>query len=312
MTRRRFRRRTTKVNTSTNRQANEGIKNNQDVRGNGNNTNTSWRRYILPSVLTVAYFVIPHYIEDILNGIPHYWAFVTFTLSSCVITGYWTWLLTNWLRRGFPFRATIRLISTVTVMATAFVTSPYYVYHFISSQGSIEMPTFSDDSQQVLVRYGIGKKPMWTQTTIGELKQKPQPSLSINNQPVFYVHIENNKLFIDTAVFAGTGKPPILIKNNAFSSKPEGWDIYQNNMALEILNEYDLPVLVLEYRSQYEIAIAGLFSTPSGICKVNNGDGDVFVLGDTLPELGEYKVNRVFIRSILDLFRSERTFTFEK
>ncbi len=195
------------------------------------------------------------------------------------------------------------------VIATV-LTAPYYISYFIKNQGTIEMPTFVDDSTQIQVHYGSAKQAFWTQTTIGKLKQEgSQSPLKINGQSVFTVHVHENRLYVDTMLFAGYGNPPVVIKDNAFSRKPEGWKIYQNSMALEIDNENNIPVLVLEYKSPYSIIISGLFVSPWGIVKVNNEAGSGYVIGDTLAELRTYKVDRLFIHSIFDLFKSERTYT---
>ncbi|MFH1087351.1 MAG: hypothetical protein V1737_02040, partial [Chloroflexota bacterium] len=95
--------------------------------------------------------------------------------------------------------------------------------------------------------------------------------------------------------------------NNAFNRRPAGWKVYQNNTNLEIQNQDGIPVLLLQYKSPYTIIISGLFVTPMGICKVNNETG-IYMLGDSLAELGTYRVDRVFVHSIFDLFKSERTY----
>lgn len=105
--------------------------------------------------------------------------------------------------------------------------------------------------------------------------------------------------------------PPVVIKNNSFSHKPSGWEVHQNSTALEIDNENNIPVLVLQYKSPYEITVSGLFITSFGILKVDNSQAVIFEFGDSLSELGEYKVDRIFIQSIPDLFESERTYILE-
>lgn len=179
------------------------------------------------------------------------------------------------------------------------------------------MPTFLDASTPIFVHYGTRANDyFYTNTTIEELKQEGgQVSLKINDQNIFFVHIEDNKLYIDTLLFAGFENqnqhifsPPVVIQNNVFSKAPDGWKIYQNNMNLEIDNQDGIPVLIMEYKSPYSITISGLFATPFGICKVDNDPENIYKFGDTLSELGIYKVDRVFIHSIFDLFRSERTY----
>ncbi len=285
-------------------------------------TYLQWKHYLWPITLSIAVFIVSTYGGNMLNDISPLAGFILFISCLCIILGYWTWVLSNKARKWRPFGTTLcREISVALVVFAVVFTSPYYVDHFIKSQGGIEMPTFVDDSTQILVYYGNRPNPViHTRTTIGELKRNPQTAFRIsvgnNNQTIFYVHIEGNRLYVDTSLFAGIIDakrhiffPPVVIKNNAFSRSPSGWKIYQNSRALEIINENGVPVLVLEYKSPYEIVIAGLFVTPMGICKVDNTiEHAIFQLGDTLSELGTYKVTRVFVHSFLDLFKSERTY----
>ena len=140
---------------------------------------------------------------------------------------------------------------------------------------------------------------------------------SVNGQDIFTLHVEQNKLYIDSMVFAGIQdpsrhifNPPVIIKNNAFSRTPDGWKVLQNNMNLEIQNQDGIPVLLMEYNNPYRITISGLFVSPMGIVKVNNETG-IYMMGDTLTELGDYRVNRIFIRSFFDIFKRERAYNLQ-
>jgi len=271
----------------------------------------TWKGNTWAAIISVAGMVVTTIVGNMLNNISPMWGYILFVSSLCIFSGYWAWKIIGWIGKRYHKIHLVRILTTILVVIIIFVTSPYYKDYFIRSNSSIEMPTFVDDSTQILVHYGTRANDyFWTQTTIGELKQEPQVALSINGQPIFTVHIEQNKLYIDTVVFAGYENQPVVIKNNAFSGKPNGWKVHQNSTALEILNENNIPVLILEYKSPYEITVSGLFVTPMGICKVDNAEGNIFLLGDTLSELGTYKVDRIFIHSILDLFRSERTYIF--
>lgn len=268
-----------------------------------------WNNYILRVIVSIALCVASNFGANMLNDISPIWGYLLLVSSFCIVFGYWAWKAIGWIAKHHRKIRLVQILATGLLIVIIFITSPYYKDYFIKSDSSIEMPTFVNDSTQILVHYGTRANDyFWTQTTIGELKQKPSAPFSINGQQIFTVYIEQNKLYIDTVVFAGYGNQPVVIKNNAFSRKPDGWKIYQNSAALEILNENDIPVLILEYHSPYEITISGLFVTPMGICKVDNSEGNIFLLGDTLSELGTYKVDRVFIHSIFDLFRSERIY----
>jgi hypothetical protein len=204
----------------------------------------------------------------------------------------------------------------IAILVFVFI-SPSFIGYFVKPQGGIEMSTFVDASTPITVYYGNRDQPvLYTKTTVGELEQGgEQVALKINGQPIFVVHIEDNKLYVDTLLFAGFEdqsqhifSPPVVIHNNhIFGEKPDGWKTNQNKMNLEIDNGDGIPVLIMEYKSPYSIIISGLFVTPLGICKVSN-EGAIYELGDTLSGLGTYKIDRVFIHSIFDLFRSERTY----
>jgi hypothetical protein len=274
-----------------------------------------WESRLLSQVFPLAFLIASSFGANMLNDISPILGYLLLVTSFSIVFGHWTWKIVGWVGKYSKKSHLIQILLTSLVVLTTFITSPYYKDFFIKSTSSIEMPTFVNDSTQILVHYGSGEQAFWTQTTIGELKKGKQVPLRINDKEIFVVHVEQNKLYIDTMLFAGFHNQsqhifskPVEIRNNAFSRQPEGWKIYQNNMNLEIVNEAGIPVLLMQYESPYNITISGLFVTPMGICKVDNHDGAGYVLGDSLSELGEYRVNRVFIHSIIDLFRSERTY----
>lgn len=102
--------------------------------------------------------------------------------------------------------------------------------------------------------------------------------------------------------------PPVTITDNAFDWEPKGWRIWKSSTGFEVINENNIPVLVLEYKSPYEITISGLFLTSFGILKVDNSEDVIFEFGDSPFELGTYTVDRIRPRSVFDLFRPERTY----
>lgn len=107
-------------------------------------------------------------------------------------------------------------------------------------------------------------------------------------------------------------KQPVLIRENAIvDGLPNGWERKINNTTLEIINEKGLPVLIIEYKSPYEVIVAGLFATSAGIAKIDNNtitNGYAFIFRDSLSELGSYKIDSVFPHSLFDLMRSEKTY----
>ena len=255
-----------------------------------------------------------------LTNLSFTWGYVLFLLVNGAVLGWAIWVSADWVCRKLhrtKFTKQLKIISVLIAILVFVFISPSFIGYFVKPQGGIEMPTFVDASTPITVYYGNRDQPVfYTKTTVGELEQGgEQVALKINGQPIFVVHIEDNKLYVDALVFAGVENqnerifsPPVVIHNNhIFGEKPDGWKTYQNNMNLEIDNEDGMPVLIMEYKSPYSIIISGLFVTPLGICKVSN-EGAIYELGDTLQELGTYKVDRVFIHSFFDLFRAERTY----
>jgi len=272
---------------------------------------------ILLGIGSIAIFIASNFWgSSFLANISPMWGYILFLSSNSIVLGIWTWKVVDWIRWKKRFAKRIKTISICSVIIVFVITSPLYADFFIRPQGSIEMPTFVNDSQVVTVHYGKRVNDyMWAQSTVGDLTQKSEVPFSINNEQVFTIHIKENKLFINTSLFAGIENQdqhvfsaPVVIKDNAFDRQPNGWKIHQNNMNLEIDNEDGIPVLLLEYQNPYSIIISGLFVTKMGICKVDNSPDNIFVLGDTLAELGTYRVDRIFIHSIFDLFKSERTY----
>lgn len=276
----------------------------------------SW--YVIHAFASLSGLAVSTVAGNMLNGITSTWAFVVVMLALCILLGYWTWVLTP-LAKNLPLigKREGRVASILVVVCLVVFVSPSYIGRVITNQGTIEMPTFVDASQLVTVHYGSAEQAFWTQVSIEQLEQEGGESpLKINGEEVFNVHINDRKLYIDAVVFAGIADPerhiffpPIRITNNNIDGKPNGWMVFRNNMNLEIDNAQGIPVLVLEYKNPYQITISGLFDTPMGICKVDNHPGQGYAISDNLTGLGEYKVDRVFVHSIFDLFRRERTYT---
>jgi len=247
------------------------------------------------------------------------WGYVLFLVSNGLLLGLVIYIFARRLCRKYHFAKRIGIASAFVafLLFMLFPSYPLFSTYLATSQDGIDMPTFIDASTPITVYYGNRAEPVfYTKTTIGELEQEgEQVAFAINGQHIFAIHIEDNKLYIDALVFAGVENqnecifsPPIAIHNNRiYGEIPDGWERKQNKMILEIDNQDGIPVLIMEYKSPYSIIISGLFVTPQGICKVSN-EGAIFHLGDTLSELGTYKVDRVFLHYFWDLFRGERSY----
>jgi len=244
--------------------------------------------------------------------------YVLFLISNGLLLGLVIYLSVRWLYRKHQLATFVKRVGIVSASVAflvfmLFFSLSLFSTYFATSQDGIEMPTFVDASTPITVYYGNRDDPVfYTKTTVGELEQQgEQVALKINGQSIFVVHIENDKLYIDTLVFAGVGNQSVTIRNSRiYGEKPDGWRTDQNKMNLEIQNQDGIPVLILEYESPYSIIVSGLFNTPLGICKVSN-EGAIYELGDTLSDLGTYKVDRVFLHYFWDLFRRERVYGLE-
>jgi len=102
--------------------------------------------------------------------------------------------------------------------------------------------------------------------------------------------------------------PPVTITDNAFDREPKGWEIRRSSMGYEVINEKNIPVLVLKYESPYKITISGLFLTSFGILKVDNSNDVIFEFGDSPFELRTYTVDRIKPNSVFDIFKPERIY----
>ena len=108
-------------------------------------------------------------------------------------------------------------------------------------------------------------------------------------------------------IFDAILKEPVLFRGN-WLQEPEGWKIYERATAVEIRNEYNIPIFVLEYKNPYEITISGLFISSFGIVKIDNDEDITFHFSSNLLDIGTYTVNNIFIHNIIDYFVSEKSY----
>lgn len=304
--------------------ANQGTSPSQETKAMPNNDDRPKQKHVWRIIFPVIFWCASNYWGvPMLTNLSFTWGYVLFLLVNGAVLGWAIWVSVDWVCRKLRLAKFTKQVKIGSIFVAIFIfvfISPSFIGYFIKAQGSIEMPTFLDASTPIFVHYGTRANDyFYTNTTIGELKQQGgQVPLKINGQNIFIIHIEDNKLYIDTLLFAGIKDedqhifaPPVAVQNNSIINKPADWKLYQNNMNLEIDNEDGIPVLIMQYHSPYSITISGLFATTFGILKVDNDPNAIYRFGDTLAELGIYKVNRVFIHSFFDLFRSERTYILE-
>ena len=120
------------------------------------------------------------------------------------------------------------------------------------------------------------------------LKDKKVTPFNIADVKIF-AFIENNILYADVEIFGGKNQQPINIKKNTISLLPSGWDFNATNKALEIINEKQIPMYQLIYRSPNHIELKGIFVTKVGLV-VANEDG--IQMNPKLPIA--HKMKRIF------------------
>lgn len=327
--------------------------------------------YIPKVFLYVAIFICTTLFGEkgmsMLSGIPHKLVFALVHFAFIVYICWGVWVLTGWISKYRLFSSIKkRMVIILFVIVIMVILPPVYtvINVFISDLGTIEMEEFGNDSTDVIVHYGERPEEnevALTKTTIGKLKDESQSPININGENVLLVHINGNKVYVDSVLFGGYKKrsfinlflartqdfiithhlylntdisgfivkeelsgyiadndtvktiadtllfPPVQFKDN-WIEKPENWRKYERATAVEIRNEYNIPVLVLEYKNPYEITVSGIFISSFGIMKVDNDDNITFHFSSNLNDIGKYTVNNIFVHWLSDYFRSEKTY----
>lgn len=282
-----------------------------------------WHQHLFPKAATITVFLFENiWGAAILENMSPVAAYLVFIFVNSAIVGFWVWKFIDWIwgKRKFHSWVTIGVVSIA--IFTFLITSPNYISLAIRPKVSIEIEPYTPASTEVTVHYGTRDNDYaYTKTTVGELQQTSQVALKINGVPIFTVHILDREVCVDTSVFTGIENQeqhifsqPVVITNNTPDRIPEGWELIKNGTTFEFDNQDGIPVLLMEYKKPNSITISGLFVTPLGICKVDNDPGNIYKFGDTLAELGTYRVDKVFFvdspffNQIYDLFRSERIY----
>jgi len=131
----------------------------------------------------------------------------------------------------------------------------------------LKQPTFSEKVDTVLFSLGEGGITVGYKFSVLE-KEAKEPFKLGGFSPV-RLYIENAKPFADVKIYGGSGMPPIEIKHNQILNKPPNWDFNSNENALEIVNENQIPVYQLYYKTTSHIVINGIFPFPGGVILAN-------------------------------------------
>ena len=271
--------------------------------------------YFMRVVVSIGLFYLSTIAGDRLMEYSLVFGFVFPIIVLCICVSYWILdFISRFLKWRLFYSFIIKVISVVLAIVLIWLAMPLYV-DLLPTKDTIEMPKWIDGNTEVQVHYGTRPDDwFYTKTTVAELSQKAGVPFAVNGQNIFTLHVDDNRIYIDTLLFAGIHdaekhifSPPVVIRKNMIIDKPDDWRLYLYNTGLEIQNQDGIPVLLMKYKNPYQITISGLFVTPMGICKVNNETG-IFILGDTLSQIGVYTVDMGLPRSIFDLFKKERTY----
>jgi len=175
---------------------------------------------ILPFVVSVAAFVVSTYFGNKLNGVDPVLAYCVFVAALCVFFGYWTWRFVGRLGSRNQWIRRIRGIAVGGVVLVLLLSSPTYVSVFIKEQGSVELPILSDASTRVTI--SLGRRAEYS-TSLSAVKQNqdqvPGSFLRVGQQDLFKAYVDNNRLCIDTAIYAGRGKSPVVVRKSLLYGK---------------------------------------------------------------------------------------------
>lgn len=102
----------------------------------------------------------------------------------------------------------------------------------------------------------------------------------LNDYRPVELYIENGQLYADVKIYGGRGLPPIEIKKNKVSNKPDNWDLNSNENAMEIVNQDGIPIYQFLYKTPSHIVMNGIFPYPGGFILANKGGA---ILNPELP-----------------------------
>jgi hypothetical protein len=242
-------------------------------------------------------------------------AFGIVVLASSFFLAYLVWLL-------IPKVAGLTILSPITIRRVRIflaifvvlivnLASPLFIGYLLPEQGMMQMPLFRADSDIISVVFGRGPNGKTFQIPLGTLRHSktPYPILTVNNNTVFSLEIRNDGILcVNANVFVGLGKKPVVITDNTPDDMPRSWAIERSNKAFEMLNEKNIPVLVMEYQSPYTIIVEGIFDAgAAGPLLIDDIVGWKVLSEQGFPPI--YTVKRVFVRTWLDVFLSSRQFS---
>ena len=74
----------------------------------------------------------------------------------------------------------------------------------------------------------------------------------------------NQVLYLDVDFFAKSDAPPMQIRKNELINKPVGWDMNSDDLAMEVVNDRNDPILQLVYPTDNIAVIRSFFTNDMG------------------------------------------------
>jgi tetratricopeptide (TPR) repeat protein len=143
-----------------------------------------------------------------------------------------------------------------------------YWHDDIKSEPVLKEPMFSEDVDNFF--FSLGERGLTGGCKKEILEKKHMSNLFVfdNYRPV-ELYIEKGTLYADVNIYGGQGLPPIKIKKNKLSNKPDDWDFNSNDKAFEIVDNKQNPIYQFFYKSPSHIVINGIFPAPGGYILAN-------------------------------------------
>ena len=156
-----------------------------------------------------------------------------------------------------------------------------------ASKVKVEEPTFRERIETVT--FSLGGGGLHVGYSLSALEKGPVEPFNFGGSKPVRVYAENGKLYADVAVYGGPNRAPIEVKHNEFVVRPPNWDRNSSHTALEIVNQSQVPIFQLIYKTPSHIVFNGIFPYPGGLILANDQG---MLINPTLPTT--FRLKRIF------------------
>lgn len=155
----------------------------------------------------------------------------------------------------------------------------------------LKEPTFSEEIESF--SFSLGEHGITVSYTKDELKKEHiNRAFNFGGYRPVELYIENNQLYADVKIYGGRGFPPIQIKKNKLSNKPDDWNFNSNEKAIEIVTDEKIPIYQFFYKSPSHIVMNGIFPYPGGFIIAN--ENGAIQMKDLSNKLVVFKLKPIF------------------